>query len=227
MINPLKFFYHNILPLGVKDKVEQWREPRRQTKNLYSQAYCATRSVFIHIPKTAGTSVSQALYGGQPWHHTARSYYQADPERFRQFFSFAFVRNPWDRLLSTYHYACKISDPVYRGPLSSIAKCQNFEAFVMTWCNAERINEHYFLKPQFDYLTLDDQQIGVDYVGRFETLNQSFAHICEQLSVKAELPSLNQSKGKTDFRESYTPAMVDKVASLYDRDIKSFHYAFE
>ena len=63
--------------------------------------------LFIHIPKTAGTSISQALFGSDFGHCTVDHYEIFSPKRFHNYFKFAFVRNPWDRFLSAYKFLNK------------------------------------------------------------------------------------------------------------------------
>ncbi len=60
-----------------------------------------TRSIFIHIPKTAGVSLCEALYGTPIISHARLRHYQVvyDWQTYESYFKFAFVRNPWDRLL--------------------------------------------------------------------------------------------------------------------------------
>lgn len=222
-----KHLYHNVLPLPLKNVIEEMREPRRKIKNVYNPQYCASKSIFVHIPKTAGTSVSEALYGMQPWHHLARSYQQVDPQRFEEYFSFAFVRNPWDRALSIYKYARKISDSPYRGPLTDIAGYDSFESFVMDWCEKEKIQDHYFLRSQFSFVSIDDESVGIDFLGRFENIDEDFKEVCRNMGVDVALPKLNQAKKKEDFRQSYTTEMVDKIASVYNDDVEKLGYSFE
>src|SRR5207302_4792563 len=64
----------------------------------------ASGHLFIHIPKNAGVSISQAIYGRQVWHRTASFFRDSDPDYFSGRVSFAVVRNPWDRLVSAYEY---------------------------------------------------------------------------------------------------------------------------
>jgi len=60
--------------------------------------------VFIHINKTDGTSIEAAL-GLRLEHKTAQEkIHQLGLASWRNRFTFAFVRNPWDRVVSHYHY---------------------------------------------------------------------------------------------------------------------------
>lgn len=226
MINPLQYFYHNILPIQLKNRVEYLRYPEMNKKNAYLPIFERSKSIFIHIPKTAGTSVSEALYGEQPWHHPIKLYHELDAKKCHDYFSFAFVRNPWDRLYSTYNYAKKISHPIYRGPLSDIASYQTFEQFVMEWCCQQNFAEHHFLQPQFNYLTIDGDSIAVDFVGRFENIDDDFLHIARHMQLQTSLPKKNVGQHSSN-RNVYTPEMVDVVEQVYAADVAKFGYQFE
>lgn len=61
--------------------------------SVFNREYNA---IFIHIPKTAGSSIQEAL--GHGGHETIHHY--MEQEGFNRAFKFAFVRNPWDRFIS-------------------------------------------------------------------------------------------------------------------------------
>src|SRR6185312_6788568 len=72
----------------------------------YYRCFDETRSIFVHIPKTGGVSLTNSLYGNRAGRHATLGTYQVVfPARaFYSYFKFAFVRNPWDRLYSAYRY---------------------------------------------------------------------------------------------------------------------------
>ena len=63
------------------------------------------KTIFIHIPKGAGVSVNQAIYGKPLGHFYAKDIKRIYPKIFKKFFTFSVVRNPIDRLYSAYHFS--------------------------------------------------------------------------------------------------------------------------
>lgn len=206
--------------------------------------------VFIHIWKTGGESVvstlrqhcpsyfrnrylnkairvapgpSAALLGwrarlvnGQ--HFTAQEIRNEMPaDAFDEAFKFTFVRNPWDWQVSNYAYA--LQTPAH-GQHDIIRELGSFDAYVR-YQFAERAPS------QGSFILDDDGQQIVDFVGRFETLQQDFQTVCEKIGVTAELPFLNASKRKQDWRDYYTDETRSLVEELFDADIQRFGYSWD
>ena len=139
----------------------------------------------------------------------------------REYFKFAFVRNPWDRLLSAYAYLKTLHDRLYGG----------FEQWLSFVCSQvrERTYEpgaHH--APQADYLLHEGSEV-LDFVGRYENLQQDFASVCTRLGVAAsQLPVRNKSHQKTGhYSRLYNQAMVELVEETYHEEIALLGYAFE
>ena len=101
------------------------------------------RCVFIHIPKAAGTSLTKTLFAAPSRHLQYTEYERANPKKFKKYFKFTFVRNPYDRLFSAYTFLKK-------GGLNELDRCwaeQNlasfpdFESFVRGWVTPENISD--------------------------------------------------------------------------------------
>jgi hypothetical protein len=167
----------------------------------------AHKCIFIHVPKAAGTSIEQVfltdlglpledrgqlLLGPNPdprrgprrlSHLTARelrSFGYISPGLFDSYFKFAFVRDPWDRAVSTYKYL-RIGG--------------EFKRFVCDILPNSLMNSDYygyFVRPQYDYLHDDQGNRLVDFVGRFERLEDDFNVIRKRLRLGAALPHKNQ-----------------------------------
>ena len=160
--------------------------------------------VFIHIPKTGGGSISRALgIWSLSSHLTARDMRQIDPDWCGKF-SFTFVRNPWDRIVSYAHsLRGRRKKNVWDqpGPLA--------------------------LRPQVDYIMDDAGQPLVDFVGRFETLAEDFATICGRIGIPTpRLPHLNRAAQRGPYREYLDARARDFIAESYAEDIARFGYSF-
>jgi chondroitin 4-sulfotransferase 11 len=178
--------------------------------------------VFVHINKTGGSSIERAL--GLPFQHrTALEILRAiGPRRWNSRFSFAFVRNPWDKVASHYHYRVKTNQTgLGDNPMS-------FPEWVRR-AYAEHAQPYYdqpkMFMPQVDWLRGEDGRILVDYVGRFEYLQDDFAHVCAQLGRSAHLPHVKSSQ-QGDYRKYYDDESADIVARHFAEDIHAFDYAF-
>jgi hypothetical protein len=157
--------------------------------------------VFIHVPKTGGTSIRTALdMRSTPYHITAQKVRDDHPEAASRF-SFAFVRNPWDRLVSYVH---GIRD---------------------TWEIPIRFEEIGCL-PQVHYIMDDDGKPLVDFIGRYENLVEDFHTICVRIGIPTPpLPHLNRSVHR-QYRRYYDDSAKRLVAENYAADIARFGYSF-
>ena len=204
--------------------------------------------IFFHVPRTAGTSVSGALtslahdplrvfvnraldklgfrvnhiLGPSSWkrfriHQSARGVCHHLPASlFARFFKFAFVRNPWDWLVSYYHHVVQCPDHGRHRRLMRIA-C--FEDFIR-WKMTRRRNR------QLDLLADRDGRLLVDFVGRYERLEEDFHEISRRLSVRVDLPRLNRSR-HDDYRRYYSDNAAQLVADYWRPDIQAFGYDFD
>lgn len=166
------------------------------------------RCLFVHIPKTAGQSIEHVFLKllGLTWKQRAALLlrYNACPElgpprlahlraadyvrcghmsraEFADYFSFSFVRNPWDRAVSFYKY---IGSPTeYDFKRFAVEVLPNHLWHAM----------HWFVQPQTEYL-YNEGKLMVDFVGRFETLQSDFREVCNRLDLPPnDLPFVNRS----------------------------------
>ncbi len=197
-------------------------------RGLYSRYADAHRCIFVHIPKTAGTSIAHALFNMEPRHIPCTEYEKVDPEKFRRYFKFAFVRNPWDRLFSAYHY-------LRRGGMNNndrawaetyLAPYQSFEQFVHEWVSETNIGSWKHFRPQLDFITDAKGHMAMDYLGRMERLDADFETICQKIGLSVVLPRLNEGEEKGHYSKAYSREMIDIVAKAYAKDIAFLNYSF-
>jgi hypothetical protein len=200
--------------------------------------------VFVQIPKVATTSMRAALgafVAGEreidPAQVERRDAYvneryslNAFPAEIRSLsrhrFTFAFVRNPLDRLYSA--YVNKVAAPV-DGSINlfdrhGISLDMTFPDFVeaITALSDDRCDLH--LRSQYRFIT-DRAGVVVSFVGRFERLDSDWEGLSKRFGLPA-LPLRNVSPHRS-YHDAYTPALARAVARRYRRDIELFGYEQE
>lgn len=199
----------------------------------YSQEYEATHSIFVHVPKTAGTSVGEAIYGAWVGHVPISRFAAFDREKFRSFFKFSFVRNPWDRLLSGFAHLKGQGEPLAareeRWSKRYLSEIENFEDFVLKLRDEEFraliINDVHF-RSQLDWITLrGSNRIAVDFLGRFESLEDDFSQLSRRLGIRAALPLRKQTK-RPPYRDAYSKEMRGIAEQIFRSDIERLGYSF-
>jgi hypothetical protein len=215
-------------------QVARWRRMRHERDDYGASLrdFDATRSIFVHIPKTAGLSVCQALYGSiAASHATIRDYELAFSGReFDRYFKFCFVRNPWDRAHSAYRFLADGGmDAVDRAwAATHLPEGTDFETFVMARLTPETARAWLHFRPQVDFLrSRIDGRLRVDFIGRFERLAEDFGAVAARVRATARLAHANKSREGGDWRAAYTPAMRDRIAAIYAEDLDAFGYRFD
>jgi len=140
---------------------------------------------------------------------------------FAGMFKFAFVRNPWDLLVSYYEF---LRTPDTTGLHHShrrrfAGRLPGFEAYVRYELSRGKIS-------QTRMLTDGRGRLLVDFVGYYESLASDFDVVCHRIGVHAELARFNGS-GRADYRDYYTDRLAALVRRHFAEDIERFGYEFE
>lgn len=148
-------------------------------------------------------------------------------EDYRGHFKFAFVRNPWDRLVSL--YADKIAGAghlIKSAPKGrqGFYKGMPFEEFVEVVGETPDAEANMHFRSQHKVLYARGVPLA-DFVGRFETLEEDFARVAEKIGADLSLPHV-LSSGNRNFRDFYDGRLKDFVAKRYRRDARLFGYSF-
>ena len=201
--------------------------------------------LFLWMPKVAGMSISRALssaYGlryraleNRPEQFTpdlrAVTFYHSHvptlsdcgvlPHQWmNDAFKFAFVRNPWDRLVSLYHWlGYKKSGPPFEDFIYSVVK-GNYErpgkVNIRGLYQANRLVD--WLRPEGLWLP--------DYIGKFESLNTDWVTIQKILGISVHLPHGNKSSHKP-YPHYYNDETRRLVEKRFEEDIDLFKYTFQ
>lgn len=184
--------------------------------------------VFLHIAKTGGTCIEKIFnitgYLGwilprSPQHLTCKELKLEIPKQYNTYYKFCFVRNPYDRIVSDYHW--NISEKPQR----------TFEEFVDHIQSVVRsgdytknaFDDHYI--PQVEYVEED-----ID-VYRFEKFDDEVLRLSLKLGVTLQfddgvIPKI-YSTNHDHYSKYYTRETRDIVESIYAKDLKTFGYMFE
>jgi hypothetical protein len=209
-----------------------WRRALR-THSAITQWNHEHNAIFVHIPKTAGTSVLAGL-GATPTfdtHAPSRAYRQAYPELYARAFKFTFVRNPWDRFASSFHFMkhgtrWSIQQDWAREYIGELSFAEFTHRLRHPIYRAQVMAERFFW-PQTFWLGGEGRIDGVDQIYRFEELDAAMNQLCPRIGIDrpTATPHLRKVE-RLDFRTLYDDEMIDIVGRLYRKDIAALGYAF-
>jgi len=195
--------------------------------------------IFVHIQKTGGSSVRQALSlpQNEPGKHRFATELRAGCERdvWNSYFKFAFVRNPWDRLVSWWAMIARNAQAASEGRQQVngfqrfiLSRACTFEEFLLN-CDEEYHDldgSKWIFRNQIEYLSDERGELLVDFVGRFEQLDEHFAFVASRLQLPGSgIPHLNRSP-RARYTDYYTPKLADLVGERYAKDVAAFGYEF-
>jgi len=191
------------------------------------------KCIFIHIPRTAGTSMELTI-DNQNWvnnikekHLIASVAKYIYRDYWDDYFKFTIVRNPWDRMVSMTkfptHYGCRVK--------KKLVDVNHY----LSWYDKIEIDKRAAKPPAQPttyladavYLNILDEPIN--YVARFETLQSDWEYIQDKIKCNAELKHYTQNirKHREHYSCFYTEYTKQQVQDKYAKDIEHFNYKFE
>jgi len=187
------------------------------------------RSVFIHIPKTGGTSIRRGLFAD----NIEGPKQGFVPDEWMSCFKYAFVRNPYDRVISAWKmFAGGMDNSVWELPedergltlkrFLEIATDDSISFDGRRERTGQKIRHHAIPQTHpFNCLQY------ADFVGRFEQLANDFAKVCERLEYQCEgLPHWNRTDRATDFMQYFDADTLQIVEQFYTDDFTQLNYSF-
>jgi len=172
-----------------------------------------SKIIFIHLPKTGGTSIAiamgkkQAEFKGKHW-RPSRYYEELGAEKFKTYLKIAMVRNPWARMAAWYRFK-----------LSRNHNVKSFDRFLsLNNVNSVPVCEKEFFQVQGN--------IPIDMFGRFESLETEFRRMTRARLPYREFPH-EFNLGDRNYRSYYTSQkLIDMVAKKHKWVIDKFGYRF-
>ncbi len=196
--------------------------------------------IFVHNQKTGGQSVARYLAETVadvrailPRHSITRhGIGKLGPATWAGYYSFGFVRNPWARLVSWYNMITERPQKEFIFWRHVRANASNFEEFIELCVSgiqtADRlgVRERGVLRNQIDYFTAETGEVAVNFIGKFENIQNDFDSVLQKLDLpRAELPKINFTQ-KIDYRTCYSDTTAALIEQCFEKDIKFFGYTF-
>jgi hypothetical protein len=139
-------------------------------------------------------------------------------EKFEKIIKFAFVRNPWDWEVSHYHYIMNTQRHLKHNLVGRLNSFDEFVEYGMEKTSEKNIFKKMLCNPEGELI--------VDYVGRFESLENDLKIICEKIGIESiKIFHKNKSNHK-DYKSYYNNRTIELVGTHHDEDIKMFGYNF-
>jgi hypothetical protein len=181
--------------------------------------------LFIHVPKTGGTSVARALYGTAGIGH--RTIREVRDELGREpadaLFSFAVVRDPVDRLASAFRYlkagGSNALDAAFGARV--LGELPTLEALILDWLTPRASRAQVHFRPQADFVC-DGGAVAVDRVVRYGRLGEGYARVRAETGVGGPLPHVNAGPPGPPPRLS--AAARARVREVYAADYAHFDF---
>lgn len=202
--------------------------------------------IFIHIPKTGGQSLAAMLLPNNIKisdvnyeymtghdiknnkslvHATYEEFLSINNkinEDFKEYFKFAVVRNPWDRVVSQWaknarKRGCGFSEFITLIERNDLDKLQNF--FINKYVAS------VMCRSQADYILLNGE-IQLDKIYRFENYQKEIEHLKNKIKIEAPIVHKNHSNHK-HYSEYYNMRLIKRVCKIYQKDVDLFGYKFE
>jgi len=201
--------------------------------------------IFIHIPKTAGTSIEESLLpycsgkkGFVNWLIRRLVKYVRFPNKqvfalrtyeahvtlaeaelllpgkvIDDYFKFAVVRNPYDRFVSFYYHLLKQTTHRWH---EYAVKAGSFAGFIEQMKHIPEPSQKHYLMGRYG-------NINMDYIIRFEDIQNDYKEVCKKLNIDFNLPVKNTTK-HVAYEELYTTKEKEFVYNLYKEDFDAFGY---
>jgi len=204
--------------------------------------------IYCVIPKVACTTLKQALASAleikntaptsikenySP-HHAQFTYLlreEAASSKYFDYFKFAFVRNPWDRLVSFFEDKIKATpeeytkNGIYRELTSfNFNKGMSFSDFIYKLEKIPVRNDNNHFARQTDFVKHQGELIPT-FIGYFENLKQDWDKVCKRLGISQNLKHLMKTNRKT-YKDYYVDETKEIVSKRYEEEIDLFGYKF-
>ena len=200
------------------------------------------KCIFIHIPRCGGSSIEDVIWPKRRtvadlWMGFVSRYHnkyqtgglqhlfgkhievEVGHKVFSEYFKFSFVRNPWDRSVSQFHFMKRRPD---LREFIGLGLNDPFKKYL----DLIRKKTHVQWEQQYRFITNTREELTVDFLGRFENYKQDVEFVLKKLGLSGKaIPHANPTSHRP-YPEYYDKEAIEMVNFLYKRDIELFGYTF-
>lgn len=200
---------------------------QEEAKEIKSNRYVVginnkQKFVWFRVAKVASTTVKRVFMKHDIAMPIKSLEFKFNPSDYQNYFKFAFVRNPWSRVVSCYAQKVENKNPDWAFYYSECFD-KGFEYFVdfIDRKNLTKADRHIRLQTSLIPVT------EVDFIGRLENFDEDFLYVLKKLGVKdAHIPQKNPSN-HLHYSQYYNDRTKEIIAQKYAKDIEVFGYEFE
>jgi len=211
-----------LLRLVSKTDWQDKRQPKRRLTTLLQKPFRFAEQYRFFVDK----KYPRFLETGQ--HHTPAFIGKTMPDIFRRYFKFAIVRNPYDWVVSAYHFFSQ--DP--REDLYELFRSFNdFEHFINhiseydIYSGNRKTTGMPSYSPQRNFLYEDANVLLVDFVVRFENLQNDFDIVCDEIGIPSVKLGHHNRSNHDEFELYYSPSLRTRIYELFKTDFETFGYS--
>jgi len=177
----------------------------------------------IHIKKCGGSSLASAFQGEFQTHATFLQYVEKLGPSIVDYFVWSVVRNPWDRMVSLFHYQKQNVNQIHTDDFKRFLE----DIYVSHFYKTSK-DYHYEWKPQISYLCDHEGHLALDYLCYLPNIHEDFDKVKKVLQIPKSViyPHTNKSKHE-NYKNYYTPLTKNYVAKLFQKEIEMFEFDFD
>lgn len=180
--------------------------------------------IFVHIQKSGGSSIINFFNAGKNHNKIFKDLEILKEENLKinKFFKFTVIRNPWDRIVSFFHYHKE--------------KLKNKNFPTRTWEYIQNLNFSQFIRSQqfqswakrnniTNYITLNNIPY-IDYYINFDNLQKDFELVKKITGINKNLLHINKSKHEKYEKYYKNKKNKEIISDLFEKEINFFNFKF-
>lgn len=201
---------------------KKWQSLLRAKSHIHPAWYAIftsdeKRLIWFRVFKAASETIKETLERQIPDIQEERTLHL--PPQIAHYFTFAFVRNPWDRMVSCYFHK------IVTKRSNEFKECfdKDFDFFVHFVSKIDVTQSNPHIRLQTRLIPVEQ----CDFIGRVENFDEDFDFVCNKIGIqRVELPRIHQTAHE-HYSHYYTPKTRKIIAKLYREDIETFGFSFE